>query len=541
MPKKKVVKRIIAVIVIIAIGMGGYLGYKKFIAKPDRERPAFAHNSITERVTKQDMQETITASGSVLLDDEIEVYAEGETNKIKTILVEEGDMVEAGQLLVEYDVEDTKEELENKIRDLKRDIQNAQLNIESTILPTSDDEITKLENEVTKAEKNLYDAQVSLSNYDTKITQQQTTIDNAKKDMEKALKEYEDNAKLLEVGGVSQSEYDESGDSYKKAQDTYNQALDSMEEIKKEQQSAGLNIKTLENSVTEARNSLEKAKDIFSDDATKIKYEQQKLTLEGLQVSLSDYQKDLEELVYYTYSDVSGKVTEVCVDEGTFTEENTVILKIADFGNLVVSANIEEYDAPNIEEGQRVEMTSDGLEGKVYTGTVRKVNPSASSATSMMGTETVVPIEITVDNPDGVLKPNYSLDLEIMVVDRSDVLAVSASAVGHDAETDEYYVYKAESDKTVKKTVIDVGQYGEVSVEILSGINEGDEIVTSITDDIKDGMTIDELRVLSVTNQNQSSKQNGGNEDDRNQGFNQMLQPGGSGGNRSGGGMPPGM
>ena len=541
MPKKKAVKSIIAVIVIIAIGTCGYLGYKKFIAKPNREMSAFAHNSLTERVTKQDMQETITASGSVLLDDEIEVYAEGETNKIKTILVEEGDMVEAGQLLAEYDVEDTKEELENKIRDLKRDIQNAQLNIESTILPTSDDEITKLENEVTKAEKNLYDAQVSLYNYDTKITQQQTTIDNAKRDMEKALKEYEDNAKLLEVGGVSQSEYDESGDSYKKAQDTYNQALDSMEEIKKEQQSAGLNIKTLENSVTEAKNSLEKAKDIFSDDATKIKYEQQKLTLEGLQVSLSVYQKDLEELVYYTYSDVSGKVTEVCVDEGTFTEENTVILKIADFDNLIVSANIEEYDAPNIEEGQRVEMTSDGLEDKVYTGTVRKVDPSASSATSMMGTETVVPIEITVDNPDGVLKPNYSLDLEIMVVDRSDVLAVSASAVGHDADTGEYYVYKAESDKTVKKTVIDVGQYGEVSVEILSGINEGDEIVTSITDDIKDGMTIDELRTLSAANQTQSGKQNGGNEDDRNQGFNQMLQPGGAGGNRAGGGMPPGM
>lgn len=536
--KGKAVKRIIALVVVVAVGGTGFHLYKRHFGNKKNEAQVFKPQQITELVARQDMQEVITASGSVLLKDEIEVYAEGETNKIKDILVEEGDLVEVGELLVEYDVEDTKEELEKNIRDTKVSIKNAELSLESIVTPATESELTKLQNAVTKAQKALDDANTSLANYEVKISQQQTAIDNANIDLADANKTVENNAKLLEVGGITKSEYDQSVVSAKRAEDTYNEALQAMEEIQTTKASDEKNIVTLEGSLKEAINDYTDAQDVFSDTETKIKYEQQLLSLETLKTSLADYEEDLAELVYTTTSPVSGRVTEVCVDSGTYTEENTVMLKVADFNNLIVSANIEEYDAPNVEVGQKVSMTSDGLTGKVYTGTIIKVDPSASSATSMMGTETVVPIEISVDNPDGVLKPNYSLDLEIAVLDRADVLAVPTSAVGEEAKTKEYYVYKVEGD-SIKKTTIEVGEYGETVVEIIGGISEGDEVITTISDILTDGMTLEEVRALSATSNKSESRETGGMEDDRNSGFGQMLQSGGSGGNRPSGGMPP--
>jgi HlyD family secretion protein len=210
------------------------------------------------------------------------------------------------------------------------------------------------------------------------------------------------------------------------------------------------------------------------------------------------------------------------------------MLKVADLNDLIVSANIEEYDAPLLALGQKVTMTSDGLEGKVYTGEITKINITASNASSNMGTETVVPIEISVDNPDGILKQNYNLDLEIETVNKTDVLCVSAAAIGTDGKTDESYVYKVEND-VVKKTVVELGETDDTNTEILSGLNEGDTIVSTMSESIKDGMNLSELKSQP---QEGSAKEEGSN--DRDKQSNQMLPSGGFGGNSSGGGMPPG-
>jgi HlyD family secretion protein len=181
-------------------------------------------------------------------------------------------------------------------------------------------------------------------------------------------------------------------------------------------------------------------------------------------------------------------------------------------------------------------MTSDGLEGKVYTGEITKINITASNASSNMGTETVVPIEISVDNPDGILKQNYNLDLEIETTNKENVLCVSSSAIGTDGKTNENYVYKVEND-VLKKTVVETGDSDDTNTEILSGLDEGDTIVSTISDNMKDGMNVSELNAQQPQG-NDNAKEDGNN--DRDNQSNQMLPSGGFGGNGSGGGMPPG-
>jgi RND family efflux transporter MFP subunit len=530
------VKRGIAAVVAVAVAGGGFYAYKHFKGGKGNRPEGREMQGITASVGRSDIVNTITASGTVMLNNEVEVYAEGETNKIQEFHVEEGDTVTVGELLVTYDTDDTVEELENKIRDTKRDIENAELNLKSLQLPTSDSEIQKLQNEVSSAEKSLSEAQNNVKTIQNSIKQQNSTIESAKKDWQDAQKTLSDNATLLNAGGISQDEYNNSVTSCDKALQTYNNAVDALDNLNINLENAQKNVTSAENSLSLAKTSLSEAQNKLGLEENQIKLQQQQLTLQGLQDTLSDAQKDLEDIVYSTYSNVNGVVTEVCVDEGTYTEENTVMLKVADLNDLIVSANVEEYDAPLLALGQKVTMTSDGLEGKVYTGEITKINITASNASSNMGTETVVPIEISVDNPDGILKQNYNLDLEIETTNKENVLCVSSSAIGTDGKTNENYVYKVEND-VLKKTVVETGDSDDTNTEILSGLDEGDTIVSTISDNMKDGMNVSELNAQQPQG-NDNAKEDGNN--DRDNQSNQMLPSGGFGGNGSRGGMPPG-
>ena len=80
-----------------------------------------------------------------------------------------------------------------------------------------------------------------------------------------------------------------------------------------------------------------------------------------------------------------------------------------------------------------------------------------------------------------------------MVVDKNDVLTVSTNAVAKDGKENTQYVYKVENDKLVKTTV-ETGDEGDSTVEITSGLKEGDQIIFSNSEDIKDGMTLEEFK-----------------------------------------------
>ena len=534
------IKRGIALLTAVAVAGGGFYAYKKISgSKSTQSMRGMGGSSLVYAAQKGDIINTITATGTVMLNNEVEVYAEGEVNKVQEFHVEEGDSVKAGQLLVTYDTDDSVEELENKIRDTQRDIENAELTLKSLQLPAADSEIQKLENEVSNNEKSLSEAQSSIITLQNDIKQQNTEIANAKADLEKAEKTVSDNAKLLDVGGITQDEYDTSVTELDKSKATYDKALDSLTSLNISLENAQKSVVSAENTLALSRTTLEETQNKLNLEENKIKIEQQKLTLAGLRDTLSDAQKDLNDIVYSTYSSVDGVVTEVCIDEGTYTEENTVMLKVADLNDLIVSANIEEYDAPLLALGQKVTMTSDGLEGRTYTGEITKINITASSASSNMGTETVVPVEISVDNPDGVLKQNYNLDLEIEIANSSGVLCVPSAAVGADGRTGESYVYKIEND-VLAKTAVETGETNDTLTQIVTGLNEGDNVIASVSSDLQDGMSLDEVKAkkMQSSTDNANSKEGTGN--DRNKGTEQMLPSGNFGGHGTGGGMPPG-
>ena len=234
--------KIIAICMALIIALGATIVYKQ-LKKSKTPDNAKMENSIIEDVKNGSIQETVTASGTVALENETNIYGEADGYKIKKFLVEEGDTVKAGQNVVEYDVKDTKTEIESKIRNAKREIENGKLALESITKSKTTAEITKLENAIFTQQKTIKEAQTTYDSYATKLSSQQTTINNAQKDvetaernlnqaqrdLEQAQKDENTYSQLLSVGGVSQSEYDTYVTALEKAENSYEESKVSVE------------------------------------------------------------------------------------------------------------------------------------------------------------------------------------------------------------------------------------------------------------------------------------------------------------------------
>lgn len=467
-------------------------------------------------VEKGDLSKRVTASGTTVAADPVSIFIEL-SQEVEEVFAEVGDKVNEGDLLVTYDIEDTQRELKDKLAEANATVENAQISLSELSAPVEGAELLELQNQVVNAEKNIKDTQSQIDSYDIKISQAQTEVNNAKKTME-------DNAELLMVGGISQQEYDN-------AQQAYQKAIDTLTQTQNDKQTAELSLQTAELSLQKAQLNLEESQNKTSSTATQNSIKKQQNTLETAQRNVSSIQYDINKLTAATYSPISGTVIESNAVEGQMLTDSTVMMKIADLSNLDVEAYVSEYDIAQIEIGQKVEMTSDGIEGKIYTGTVTKIEPTASTQSTMSGSETVVPIVVHMDNPDELMKPGFSLDLEIIVQDLSDAVYVPLSAVGKNKDNS-YYVYKVNENDVLQKTDVTLGSTNDTSAVIESGITVGEKIITSPTEDMTDGANLSDFATAVEQRKEQDSSilnNMGGNMPNGGSGV-----PGGGGG-----GMPP--
>ncbi len=498
-------KIILVFLLILTVGAGAV--YAKGFFRSEKE-PQLRLPDVSV-VEQGDLSKRVTASGTTVAADPISIFIEL-SQEVEEVFAEVGDKVNEGDLLVTYDIEDTQRELNDKLADAKVTAENAQISLNELYEPVQEVELLELQSQVANAEKNIEDIKSQISSHDIKILQAQTEVENA----QKAMNNY---VELLSVGGASQQEYDDAEQSYQKS-------LDNLTQAENDKASTELSLQTAELSLEKAKLNLENEKNKVNSTTTQNSIKKQQNTLETAQRNVSSIQYDINKLTSATYSPISGTIIESNAVEGQMLTDSTVMMKIADLSNLDVEAQVSEYDIAQIKVGQKVEMTNDGIEGKIYTGTVTKIEPTASSQSTMSGTETVVPIVVHMDNPDELMKPGFSLDLEIIAEDLSDVVYVPLSAVGKEKD-DSYYVYKIGENDVLQKTTVTLGSTNDMNAVIESGVSVGEKVVTSPTEAMTDGANLADFAVTIEQKQKDDSI------------LNNMGVPGGG---NQGGGMPPG-
>ena len=166
----------------------------------------------------------------------------------------------------------------------------------------------------------------------------------------------------------------------------------------------------------------------------------------------------------------SGVVTNVSAVSGGPAAKGAELFTVASNEDVVVEMSITKYDLEKLQEGQTAAIT---LAGHEYTGTVTPLSRIAQ--TNAKGTP-VITAEIKIDNPD----ENIYLGLEATVTvngqEAKDVLVVPTECIN--SGQDGSFCYVVQEDGVLVKKNVETGLESDDYVEIKSGLEFGDRVVS---------------------------------------------------------------
>ena len=212
--------------------------------------------------------------------------------------------------------------------------------------------------------------------------------------------------------------------------------------------------------------------------------ENARLNVENAQLSLERMQDQLED--YTITSTISGTVIEKNYEAGDKIDATTASAGsvtypavIYDMSALTFEMDIHELDISKIQVGQKVEFTSDALEGMVFTGTVDKVNINGTTASG----RTTYPVTILVDDVPEDLYPGMNVSAEIIVEETGSALCIPVDYVARgntvlvalEGCLDENGVVVDPS--KIEQRQVTLGRSNSTYIEVLDGLNEGDIVL----------------------------------------------------------------
>ncbi len=190
----------------------------------------------------------------------------------------------------------------------------------------------------------------------------------------------------------------------------------------------------------------------------------------------------------YTYRDQLGREMDVeAISDGVVRSiDTTVGLRTA--GSVltigtdqpIVSVFVSEYDADLVSLGQVATVELDAINAS-FNGEVLRIGQVAQSVSGIKQYEVLLEVR---ELPGGA-RFGMSATAEIEVEKKTEILAVPLSAlVGEDEAQVDILIEDADGNQTVSRKIIELGLIGDSFAEVLSGLGEGDLVVTGVSGSI---------------------------------------------------------
>lgn len=167
-----------------------------------------------------------------------------------------------------------------------------------------------------------------------------------------------------------------------------------------------------------------------------------------------------------------GTVMEKAVLPGAFIMPGDKLYTLSDLSSVWLNADLYERDIAGVRVGQEVQVTSVAYPGQVFGGVVSFINPVVDDATR------TVKVRVEMPNPEGKLKPNMFVNAAVRLpLGESLVIPVSSLL---DTGTRKI-VFVAQSEDTFVKRDIVTGQEADGYIQVISGLQPGEVVVTGGT------------------------------------------------------------
>ena len=233
-------------------------------------------------------------------------------------------------------------------------------------------------------------------------------------------------------------------------------------------------------------------------------YETAQLSYQQAREQLAQAQEEVQRaqtnLGYATItSPIDGIVLSKAVEEGQTVAASfstPELFTIAqDLTNMQVVADVDEADIGEVREGNRVTFTVDAYPNDVFDGKVTQVRQEATTTNNVVTYEVV----ISAPNAELKLKPGLTANVTIFTSELNDVLSVPTKALRYTPEKEtvggrniadvnaKHKVWTVEGN-TIKAIAIETGESDGTNTQIISGIAEGQQVITGVRSSSADDM-----------------------------------------------------
>jgi membrane fusion protein, copper/silver efflux system len=173
----------------------------------------------------------------------------------------------------------------------------------------------------------------------------------------------------------------------------------------------------------------------------------------------------------HIHTPVTGTVMKIGVREGQYVTPTTELYLIADLSRVWVYADIYEYELPWVRVGDRADMQLAAIPGSTFHGRVDYIYPYAEAKTR------TIKVRLVFNNPLLLLKPELFAEVSIYARRQVDAIVIPSEAVVRSGQRDQVFVVRGPGKFEPRPVTLGLASSGEV--QVLKGIQAGDEVVTS--------------------------------------------------------------
>lgn len=376
-------------------------------------------------VDKSSIQNQYMYNGKVKPINEVNVLS-SVSGKVANVNYDVGDRVNAGDVLFTMDTADTI----NSINVLKGSLEAADANISSAQTNLEMVNGASMQSQIEAAKANVENTEIAYNNAKTT---------------------YENNKTLYESNVISKTDFDQSEMAFQRAEVAYNQA--------KENYDITANQMPEEN-LRRAEESLKVAQ----------------ASRASILAQIASHEKTLRDAV--VTSPISGVVTACNVKPATvLSQGGTAPFTIIDMSVVDIDVNVSEQIINSLAPGQQVSVKIKSVSDQDFVGTIRTINPAASSA----GTYEV---KVEIPNGDNLLKSGMFGEVYFTREKSENTIVLPRNAVI--TKNDENFVF-VEENGYAKQIPVTLGVDNGDEIEILSGVEENMNVIVKGQTYLEDG------------------------------------------------------
>ena len=217
--------------------------------------------------------------------------------------------------------------------------------------------------------------------------------------------------------------------------------------------------------------------------ASEAKYKLQTNVIAQAKTSLNSAWSSYQKSSSTVYAPISGTVSGLALQEGSVINSNassqnsnisnTKIANVKTDATPIVSISLTEIDVPKVTIGDKATITLDAYPDKTFTGKVVSID-TVGSITSGVST---YPTVIKLDTDTTTILPNMAVSANIIVERKNDVLQVPNSSIQQNTDGTSYV--QVMKNNKLSNSNVEIGISSDTQTEIISGLSEGDVVVTA--------------------------------------------------------------